>query len=42
MNIMETVGNVLPGIFCGLGLFVVSFLWMLCEEEIKAWWKRRR
>jgi len=42
MNIMENVGHALTGISCGLGLFIVCCMWVIFEEEIKAWWKRRK
>ncbi len=41
MSVMEAVGNVLKAILCGIGLFVVCFIWVICEEEIKGWWKRK-
>jgi len=39
---METVEYVVIGILGSLALFVVVCMCLVCDEEIEAWWKRRK
>ena len=38
----DKVGEVLLVILGSVGLFILCCGWLLCEEDIKGWWKRRR
>jgi len=40
--VWDKVGEVLLVILGSVCLFVGCFMWVVCEEEIKGWWKRRR
>jgi len=42
MDIWKTIDDIVLVILGSVGLFVVCCAWCLCEEEIKAWWRRRR
>jgi len=40
--VLDRVGEFLLVILGSVGLFAVCCMWLLCEEEIKGWWKRRK
>jgi len=42
MNIWETINDVVLVILGCVVLFVLCCMWIVCQEEIKAWWKRRK
>ncbi len=42
MDIWQTIDEVFLVILGCFGLFVVCCMWVLCEEEVKGWWRRRK
>ena len=40
--VWDKVGEFLLVILGSVSFFVLCCMWLLCEEGIKAWWKRRK